>query len=1260
MKNKRCKALMGVVAALFLILLLCYVVDPNYRQTQRRLYPAKSEVGQDFMLSSLNVTSIAQDARKLIWIGTSAGVNVYNGKDFVQFTHDSQDTTALPDDYINVVFRDKTNRMWVGTQNGLASYEGANRFRRYTLPCGGDNIVAIADAADRRGNVVVSNGRGTYEVSARGEVKPSRQKVTRQGRGIVVLDTTYAALLEHPREMIACEFVDSGGNHWVGYRNAGFQVLSHNIASYAHANCNELTRATAGKDIVCLKRVGRYILAGTTLRLYVYDMLTERIAETPYRQLFTTLGGADDAAMHELKELVDLGEGKVALLSDDELVIGHIAATTLGIDRLHVVRQQGRLGMGLKTGHILYVTTDGGVLLAYDWQKKALRRIKIIVPYYDEETQLAQLRDGGMLLFMKQMQLAVWQEQTQQLRSIRTNVEASSARNIDPAFVMQDSRGCVWLGTKRYGLYTLDMKHHSVVRRNIVNDVHVQGMTEDERGQLWITTLKDAICYQPTKQQVMMSSLVSSSQNGWQRQFFDNAICLSLDSCVVLGSSDGCIFLPTSSGNQLLASNKRKQGQKQVTFDHGTSLEGGLCIYSLTGKKRSGEAFVVDALRHDNAHYTFAYDENTLKFSYFYPNYSRRSALFYQVKLEGQDAQWRTPTYDNSITFENLRPGRYAFRVRLLTSLQQDPLAERVVYLEVKSAPWTCSAAWVLYVALLVGAIVYVNSLVLHLRTNQMMLRNEQRERERERYTKEMNMNFFANITHEFRNPLTLIAGPLLALKADKSLPQSVHQTLNRVAMSANRMLRLIDQMLDFNQLEADALRLQVVKADVAVLFEEWGAALEESCRVRHITLQKHCELSAKDKVWIDTDKLEKVFSNLFTNALKHTPNGGVITLSLRMKFDAEPWLIAEVMNSGSHIDPQHLNDVFKRYYQQRDVKAQHDYGWGTGIGLYYVKRLVELHHGEIEVENVKNDILEGVCFRFRLPVGAGAYAPADFAHEAKQVMQIPLETTASVDAATIEKVEVATHNIKHSPKILVVDDDEDVAQYVSSLFKSHYRVEVRYSAESALADIAQLKPDIVLSDVMMNGMSGFELCKTLKADLTYSHIPFVLITAKADMSERISGLRLGAVAYVTKPFDPLYLQALVEAQLQHVQTLRQRLGERVETGELADALSEQDRKFMDELYALMQKRAGELDLNVAAVSRDLLISQSKFTYKLKELTGDTPGVFFRKYKLNKAAQLLREGKHNVSEVALMTGFATAAHFSVAFKKQFGVSPSEY
>ena len=415
--------------------------------------------------------------------------------------------------------------------------------------------------------------------------------------------------------------------------------------------------------------------------------------------------------------------------------------------------------------------------------------------------------------------------------------------------------------------------------------------------------------------------------------------------------------------------------------------------------------------------------------------------------------------------------------------------------------------------------------------------------------------------------------------------------------------------------------------------------------------------------MWRDLDKLEKILGNPIKNNLKHTEPGGVIRIQAGVK---EEMLMISVFNSGKTIKEDKLQDVFKRYYQLADTQNPNLYGWGTGIGLYYVKRLVELHHGSIMVKNVHEvsetsaeaSLRNGVEFTFFLPMDRSIYNKVEIAEQEKRVMQIPLSADCSMEAKPEESKNM------NRPKILVVDDDVDVAQYLHYIFAADYEVVNRYSAEEALADLEEVKPDLILSDIIMDKMSGYEFCRVLKNDLMFSHIPVILITAMSKMSEQIEGLKLGAVAYVTKPFDPAYLKALVVSQLQNMQTLRQRLGESTETQTLSekvvDTLSEQDRKFMDELYQLMEKHSKEQDLSVSTMCKDMLISPAKFNYKVKELTGETPGTFFRKYKLNRAAVLLREGKLNVSEIAVLTGFSTAAHFSVAFKKQFGVSPSEY
>lgn len=1248
----RKKAFLAIIFTIFLILMGVYFLDFNRMETNHLLEPKGKQTNNDYMLSSLNVTAISQDSRKLIWIGTSAGLNIFNGHDYLQFFHDTKDSTALPDDYINVIHRDQQGRMWVGTQNGLARYEGGYRFHRFPLPDNNENILSITSDHDA---VIVSNGKKQFLVNDKG-VRPYQGKTTITSSHQPLDIPNASTILKKPQELISTIFKDAGGNLWVGYRNAGYQVISHNAILYTLANQNSLAEKTQGMDITCLTTAGQQILAGTTLRLFIYDYQSKLQNYVYYKEIFKDTTPNKQALIN----IVYMKDNRVCLVGNHELVSANISAGKLTLTNR--ASHLSQLGVGTQAGDDIFASCEAPYIIRYRYGSQKADSIPVKLPAYDEETQLTTLHNGDILLFMKDMHIATFSPRTNQYKELKLQ-GIDESHNIDPAFARQDSHGNIWLGTKRSGLYLLKLEQRRVEKINFVNDVHIQALLEDGHGQLWITTLKDATCYQPSTGAVLMNSLVSSSQNEWNRQYFDNSICLSPNGDIILGSSDGCIFLPPSSGDKDLLANKKTYGKQQVSYDNFTSLEKGLCIYNLDVKTQEGDILTINNYHHiDNLsdgaqtkltrHYTFAHDENNLTFNFFYPNFSRRSSMQFQYMLEGFDKHWHDATYKHEANFANLSPGDYTFRLRLISSPNLPALAERSIHITIKPAFWASPAAWFFYIAAITLLLYYINTLYLRIRTNRILLLQEQHEREREQHTNEMNMSFFANISHEFRNPITIIAGPLLSLKSDPSLPASVQTTLNRVCISVNRMLKLIDQMLDFNQLETDALRLKVSEVDAAQELHNMIDTFEESTKVRGIRLISHVPDKTL-KVWMDSDKFEKILNNLFTNALKHTPEKGIIKISASIEENTQ-CLSVSVFNSGSHIEEDKLQDVFKRYYQLADTQTTHHYGWGTGIGLYYVKRLIGLHHGEIEVFN-QQEPESGVVFHFLLPISPSLYKPNELTVEESKVMQIPIDNNFYAENEPQQGKKT---------KILIVDDDIDVAQYIRSIFSSDYIVENRYSAEEALADMESIVPDIILSDIIMGKMSGYEFCQTLKSDLMYSHIPVILITAKSNMNEQIDGLRLGAVAYVTKPFDPSYLRALVESQLHNMQTLRQRLSESTETEALAtsvaDSLSEQDRKFMDELYALMEKRAAEFDLNVATISHDLLISQSKFTYKLKELTGETPGNFFRKYKLNKAAQLLREGKYTASEIATMVGFSTAAHFSVAFKKQFGVSPSDY
>lgn len=1284
--SKTRRYLLLFALAILGILTGIYTITPNRWRTQALLESKGTHIGEDYMLSSLNVTAIAQDSKKLVWIGTSAGINVYNGYDYIQFFHDSEDSTALPDDYINVLYRDKNGRMWVGTQNGLARHEGGYRFHRFDLPTSNCNIIDIGDATGLKGNAItVSNGkeqfliRGNEVEKTNVDFKPNErwentEKAISEWKKI---HPDLLLALNKPKELISTTFKDAGGNLWIGYRNAGYQIISENALAYIHANRNPLADATKGKDITVLQAVGNHILAGTTLRLYIYDTKAKTPRYYYYKDLFLIGNNKETGRDETLNNIVPHSGNEAWLVGNHQIKSCRIG-TGNQVASIGSYHSSSLLGCGTRLGDEVYVSSQAPYIVRYKFGAANAELLAYSNTWYDEETQLATLQDGRILLFMKNMHLAFLSPNNQQIKELNV-CGAPRHGNIDPAFARQDSRGDIWLGTKRAGLYRLNLKTRRMERMNFVNDVHVQGLLEDDRHQIWITTLKNAICYQPATGAVLMNSLVSSSQNVWNRQYFDNSLCVSPTGNLVFGSSDGCIFLPQEAGDKMLMANKKKTGNnKETTYDQSKALEKGLRIYALDVKTKDGKALTLNDDIRDGTRYTLAYDENDLSFSYFYPNYSRRSSLMYQYKLEGYDKEWREPSYEHSAHFAYLPPGKYTFRLRLVTSSLLPPLTEQSVGITVLPAPWFSAAAWWFYACCVLLLLAFIGSLYLHVRTNRMLLLQEQHEREREKRTNEMNMSFFANISHEFRNPITIIAGPLLSLKQDKSLPAYAQRTLNRVCMSVNRMLRLIDQMLDFNQLETDALRLKVSHTDAKKDLQQLIATFEESTRVRGIRLETRFE-EGDYQAWLDTDKLEKVISNLFTNALKHTANKGLIRIAASCH---DGKMRVSIFNEGNPIDDGKLKDVFKRYYQLSDTQGSHRYGWGTGIGLYYVKRLISLHHGEIMVRNASCDqqapngqasngrLLSGVEFSFWLPTDKQAYAADEQVAEKTGTMQLPIDSHV---VSTKEEEEAGKATMVNQdkgkatiskPKVLVVDDDIDVAQYITSLLANDYIVENRYSAEEALADLDQVKPDIIMSDIIMGKMSGYDFCKSIKQNLSFSHIPVILITAKSNMDEQIMGLRLGAVAYITKPFDPLYLKAMVQTQLHNMSTLRTRLGESTDTetldAQIASTLSEQDRQFMDELYALMEKRCAEMELNVTTVCHDLLISQSKFAYKLKELTGETPGSFFRRYKLNKAARLLHDGEHNVSEVAMLTGFNTAAHFSVAFKKQFGVTPSEF
>ena len=503
-------------------------------------------------------------------------------------------------------------------------------------------------------------------------------------------------------------------------------------------------------------------------------------------------------------------------------------------------------------------------------------------------------------------------------------------------------------------------------------------------------------------------------------------------------------------------------------------------------------------------------------------------------------------------------------------------------------------------------------------------------------------LQFFTNVSHEVRTPLTLILAPLDRLIV--SLRESPYASdLGLIQKNANRLLRVINQILDFRKVEGKQEKLAVREIDLVPFVGEIKSYFDSMASVRAISYTftssiKQCTL------WIDPDLLEKVFFNLLSNAFKFTPEGGSVRIELTEEGDR---VFIQVIDTGSGIQPANLPHLFDRFYTE-------DRSMGTGIGLHLVKEYIHMHGGETRVESEPG---QRTTFTVCLRKGKAHFEDSDL-----------METSVShqaYEASRLDDSETKEILSKTYPyTILITEDDDEVRCFLERELSLHFKIRTAANGKEALRVLEEEEISLVVSDVMMPEMNGFELCRTIKSQLPFSHIPVILLTALTDERQRIFGITGGADDYIQKPFHTDYVKIKIIHLLQERQKLRERLLEKLRDNKLL--LSEPEkvesiddtflRKFAEQIEAVY----ADPEYNVEKLSETLGLSRGHLHRKIKELTGTAPVEFLRTYRLNKATQLLRQNAYTVSEVAYRTGFSSPAYFSKCFKAVYGVTPTEY
>ena len=800
-----------------------------------------------------------------------------------------------------------------------------------------------------------------------------------------------------------------------------------------------------------------------------------------------------------------------------------------------------------------------------------------------------------------------------------------------PTDMHQDKKGDVWIGTVSNGLLRYSPQTNTMTRIAGLSCSDVGSIEEDRQGNLWISTMKGLNRLDAETGRI---TALYKADGLAGDEFCDRASCQLPNGSLVFGGTDGVTMFDPADIDTL----------KKVPL-----LFCDLKIHNqLVRPAKDGP---IEAVLDSSKVIRLGHDENSFSISFTALDFGEYERVHYYYQLEGFDDDWIDAGSSHSASYANLPSGHYTFHVRTTDSASDETNSdERTIRVVVSPAPAFSWWAWLIYLVLggLLALFLYHNARrVVKARR---AARQAVMEKEQEQRVNTMNMSFFANISHEFRTPLTTIKGPVDMLTKSGRLKGEDHDLLVIVQRSVRRMLRLVNQLMDFNKLENDTLKLSVSQQDAVLVIRLICDAFQFNMKEKGIGF-KRIGLEESIPMWLDSDKLEKILFNLLSNALKFTPSGGQVTLTV----DNEGLqLKLTVADTGQGIPEDQLENIFKRYYQL-DNQTKGTINWGTGIGLYYSRRLAELHHGQLSAANVGSG-QTGSVFTLLLPMNEEAYTEVER-------QDLSEDTTFAYPSLDHQPSTLNPSTLDPQPStILVVDDDSEVVGYLKTLLQSRYRVVCCYNAADALKAITEEEPNIVLSDVVMPGMDGYALCREIKSDLQMCHIPVILVTAKSTPENQIEGLDKGADAYITKPFDPHVLLAQIKSLLSNRQRLQHILSSTTNTEEqqVEDALSPQDKAFMDELYKLMEDELANSELDVTRITEMLYISRTKLYYKIKGLTGETPSSFFRLYKLNRAAQLIKEGKHTISEVADLTGFSTLSHFSSLFKKQFGVSPSEY
>ncbi|MBQ3753181.1 MAG: response regulator [Prevotella sp.] len=1202
-------------------------------------------------LPSNNIRSLAQDAKGFIWMGSPNGLYRYDGYFFTTFRYaESGNLRLLNNNHISICYALPDGRMLFREQGNLFSVYDTDQEQFVELPStqmetlyqqmrrreapkelldpyqnilthGGNYI------NDNLGNVIVLDQTGQIWFIDRKTHETIRMKVFDEHLFSVVSSPKYKVLTSVKKGLI-----------WVSTNGCGITVYNRNTHETTHITRQSGLISTDNIQDICLDRNDNLWVAD---EFHGVVCISTEQSQGEVRLLDTT----DDAIRGNQVRLMHI-------LTDSLFWVVNVRGDVYEADaRLRLLRRnseqpmdihslcidkEGRLWIGSrKQGlrhpdgswmshgsgnantlsgnnvNVLLCDRDGHIWAGCEEGRLDLvadSSVRHFLPAKTSPKVIVQSRQGtiwvgartGLYSFLPDRLL----KDTSQYRHVLTSCDISYS---DVSCICEDSHGRLWVGTIGDGLYRSDNGGkaftHITVRDGLISN-DIQSLIDSDDGVMWVGTTNGITLYNSDDGQCQY---IYNEHNMQQNYYAEDCVSRLQGGLLAFGTNQGILIFNPSQTHNLTTAPPHK-----------------LCITDLLINGESvGPA---------TGHVILTHNQNSLNIRFSTFNFNNSTRFTYW--LEGYDRQWSELSANSFAEYKNLSPGHYLLHVKAYDSNQASN-SEQALTIIIRHPWWQ---TWWAYLIYSVVAIALIYAVYRQLRTVYDLRRRISIEQELTEYK----LVFFTNISHEFRTPLTIIRAAMDHIRNIRELPADLRQPVSNMRRSTDRLLRLINQLLEFRKMQAGKLQLGLEDTDAIAFVREICQSFNDLAEGKQIgyhfsTNVKSCEIP------LDRQNVDKVVYNLLSNAFKYTPSRGSVEVRLRIE---DGLLTIIVEDTGVGIPKEKQAELFQRFMQSTFSADS------IGIGLHLTKALVEVHHGTIRFEENQP---QGSRFIVQLPAARDAYQPEDF------LQQSQLEAVKQKHEPVYQEV---TGQPMNDRQVLVVEDDADVADLLKQTLGRYFHVRVAMDGAAALEWLKDNKPDLIVSDVMMPVMNGYELTRRLRSQASLQTIPIILLTALTADDKRLKGTQAGADAYLTKPFDTQLLISTCRQLIEQRDLVRRQAAESQDTQPATAPpeiiVEERDRKLLDAMNAWLYNHISDPMLSVDNMAEAMGYRRSVFFKKVKALTGQTPADYIKTLRMNRAAEFLREETITVAEVCYKVGISDPHYFAKVFKQVFGISPKKY